>query len=66
MSERDAEVKKKKAGRAEKAAMRKAIRRERRGKRSKEIADEARSFGTGLSRVIGGYDFVVVVMVALF
>ena len=66
MSERDAEVKKKKVSRSEKAAMRKAIRRERRGKRSKEIADEARSFGTGLSRVIGGYDFVVVVMVALF
>lgn len=65
MSERDAEVKKNKISRAEKAAMRKAIRRQRRGRRIKETADEARSFGTGLGRVVRGYDFVVVVLVVL-
>ena len=65
MSERDAQVKAKKLTRAEKAERRKAIRRERRGRRSMEIANEARSFGTGLGRVVGGYDFAVVVLVVM-
>ena len=58
MRKRDAEVKEKKT-RAEKAATRRAIRRERRG----SAVDEARDFGRGLGRVVSGYDFGVVVLV---
>lgn len=65
MSERDGQIEKKKLSRAEKAERRRAIRRERRNRRRGEIAAEAKSFGTGLGRVIGGYDFVVVVLVVL-
>lgn len=56
---------------AEKARIRRAIRRERRGKNRDAVsgvagvADEARSFGRGLGRVISGYDFGVVVLVLL-
>ena len=60
MHKRDAEVEKKKT-RAEKAATRRAIRRERREKTN--AIDEARDFGRGLSRVVSGYDFGVVVLV---
>jgi len=66
MRKRDAEVKK--PSRAERAATRKAIIRERRGKEKKTVAnvtDEAKSFGRGLKRVIGGYDFGIVVIVVL-
>ncbi len=51
---------------AKKAEVRRAIRRERRGKNRNVVAgaaDEARSFGRGLGRVISGYDFGVVVLV---
>lgn len=61
----DAEVKKKMTA-AEKAATRRAIRRERRGKGKQSVAnvtDEAKSFGRGLGRVVRGYDFVVVMLV---
>ena len=60
MHKRDAEVEKKKT-RAEKAAIRRAIRRERREKTS--AIDEAKDFGRGLGRVVSGYDFGVVVLV---
>lgn len=60
MHKRDAEVEKKKT-RAEKAATRRAIRRERRVKTS--AIDEAKDFGRGLGRVVSGYDFGVVVLV---
>ena len=60
MHKRDAEVEKKKT-RAEKAATRRAIRRERRDKSN--AIDEARDFGRGLGRVVSGYDFGVVVLV---
>ena len=62
-----AEVKNKMT-RAEKAEMRRAIRRERRGQNKTGVAsvtDEAKSFGRGLGRVVSGYDFVVVVLVVL-
>ena len=64
MRKRDAEVKK--PGRAERAATRRAIVNERRGKSKKsvsDVADEARSFGRGLKRVVSGYDFGIVVLV---
>lgn len=67
MHKRDAEVKPKKS-RAEKAETRRAIRRERRGKNKQPAAsavEEARSFGRGLSRVVSGYDFGVVVLVVM-
>ncbi len=64
MRREDAEVKKK-MGRAEKVAMRRAIRRERRGAKAKAAAEEAKGFGKGLSKVIGRYDFVVVLLVVL-
>lgn len=63
----DAEVKKE-LSRSEKAARRRAIRRERRGKNKPSVAnvtDEAKSFGRGLGRVVSGYDFGVVVLVIL-
>ena len=47
--------------RSEKAATRRAIRRERRDKSN--AIDEARDFGRGLGRVVSGYDFGVVVLV---
>ena len=62
MSERDAQVKKKKS-RAEKAERRRAARREKRESRRKEIAAEAKSFGSGLGKVVGSYDFGVVAIV---
>ena len=44
--------------------MRRAIRRERRGRVNKPSAvEEARDFGRGLGRVVSGYDFGVVVLV---
>ncbi|MBE6027559.1 MAG: cell division protein FtsW [Clostridiales bacterium] len=67
MRKGDAEVKNKMT-RAEKAEMRRAIRRERRGQNKTGVAsvtDEAKSFGRGLGRVVSGYDFVVVVLVVL-
>ena len=64
MRQGDAEVKKK-ISRAEKAATRRAIRRERRGAKAKAAAEEAKGFGKGLSKVIGRYDFVVVLLVVL-
>ena len=67
MRKGDAEVKNK-MSRAEKAATRRAIRRERRGQNKKSVtnvADEAKSFGRGLGRVVTGYDFGVVVFVLL-
>lgn len=51
---------------AEKAATRRAIRRERRGQNKMSVTnvvDETRSFGRGLGRVVSGYDFGVVVFV---
>ena len=62
MSERDAQVKKK-ISRAERAERKKAVRREKRNRRKDEIAAEAKSFGTGLGRVVGSYDFGVVAIV---
>lgn len=53
---------------AEKAATRRAIRRERRGKKKMSVTnvvDETKSFGRGLGRVVSGYDFGVVVFVLL-
>lgn len=53
---------------AEKAATRRAIRRERRGQKNlsvTNVVDETRSFGRGLGRVVSGYDFGVVVFVLL-
>lgn len=64
MRQGDAEVKKKK-GRAEKAATRRAIRRERRGLSAKAAANEAKDLGRGLGRVLDRYDFVVVLLVVL-
>ena len=64
MRQGDAEVKKK-ISRAEKAATRRAIRRERRGAKAKAAAEEAKGFGKGLSKVIGGYVFVVGLLVVL-
>ena len=62
MHKRDAEVKEKEnKSWSEKAATRRAIRRERRGKGS--AVDEAKDFGRGLGRVVRGYDFGVVVLV---
>ena len=64
MRKGDAEVKK--MSRAEKAETRRAIRRDRRGKKKPSAAsavDEAKDFGRGLQRVVSGYDFGVVVMV---
>ena len=56
----------KKPTRAERAARRREIKRERRSQINKPSAvDEARSFGRGLGRVISGYDFVVVAVVVL-
>ena len=55
-----------KRSRAEKAEIRRAIRRERRGKNKKSVTsvtDEAKSFGRGLGRVVRGYDFGVVLLV---
>lgn len=66
MHKGDAEVKK--LSRAEKAERRRAIRNDRRGKNKKKktsVTQEAKSFGRGLGRVIGGYDFGVVVLVML-
>ena len=60
MHKRDAEVEKK-ITRAEKAAVRRAIRRERRGRA--DPVGEAKDFGRGLGRVVSGYDFGVVVLV---
>ena len=51
---------------AEKAATRRAIRRERRGQKKMSVTnvvDETKSFGRGLGRVVSGYDFGVVVFV---
>ena len=51
---------------AEKAATRRAIRRERRGQNKMSVTnvvDETKSFGRGLGRVVSGYDFGVVVFV---
>lgn len=51
---------------AEKAATRRAIRRERRGQNKMSVTnvvDETRNFGRGLGRVVSGYDFGVVVFV---
>lgn len=51
---------------AEKAATRRAIRRERRGQNKMSVTnvvDETKSFGRGLGRVVTGYDFGVVVFV---
>ena len=62
MHKRDAEVEKKMT-RSEKAATRKAIRRSRREKKRTNPVEEARDFGRGLSRVVSGYDFGVVVLV---
>ena len=64
MRQEDAEVKKK-ISRADKAAMRRAIRRERRGEKAKAAAKEAKDLGKGLNRVLGRYDFVVVLLVVL-
>ena len=53
---------------AEKAATRRAIRRERRGQNKMSVTnvvDETKSFGRGLGRVVSGYDFGVVVFVLL-
>ncbi len=53
---------------AEKAATRRAIRRERRGQKKMSVTnvvDETKSFGRGLGRVVSGYDFGVVVFVLL-
>ena len=53
---------------AEKAATRRAIRRERRGKKKMSVTnvvDETKSFGRGLGRVVSGYDFGVVAFVLL-
>ena len=62
MHKRDDEVKEKEnKSRAEKAATRRAIRRERRARGS--AVDEAKDFGRGLGRVVSGYDFGVVVWV---
>ena len=47
--------------RSEKAAVRRAIRRERRGR--PDPVGEAKDFGRGLGRVVSGYDFGVVVLV---
>ena len=50
----------------EKAATRRAIRRERRGQNKMSVTnvvDETKSFGRGLGRVVSGYDFGVVVFV---
>ncbi|MBQ3429255.1 MAG: FtsW/RodA/SpoVE family cell cycle protein [Mogibacterium sp.] len=65
MRKGDAEVKNKKSM-AEKAATRRAIRRERRGQNKMSVTnvvDETKSFGRGLGRVVTGYDFGVVVFV---
>lgn len=65
MRKGDAEVKNKKSM-AEKAATRRAIRRERRGQNKMSVTnvvDETKSFGRGLGRVVSGYDFGVVVFV---
>jgi len=62
MHKRDAEVEKKRT-RAEKAATRRAIRRERRGRNRANAVDEVRDFGRGLGRVVSGYDFGVVALV---
>lgn len=62
MHKRDAEVEKKMT-RAEKAATRRAIRRNRRESKRANAVDEAKSFGRGLGRVVSGYDFGVVVLV---
>ena len=51
--------------RSERAAMRRAIRRQRRGKKETNAVAEARSFGRGLGRVVSGYDFGVVALVVL-
>ena len=64
MRQNDAEVKVKK-GRAERAATRRAIRRERRGETAKAAANEVKDFGRGLSRVLNRYDFIVVLLVVL-
>ena len=45
--------------------MRRAIRHERRGKKARAAAEEAKGFGKGLSKVLGRYDFVVVLLVVL-
>lgn len=52
-------------GRAEKVAMRRAIRHERRSEKARAAAEEAKDLGKGLSRVLGRYDFVVVLLVVL-
>ena len=63
MHKRVAEVEKKKT-RSEKAATRRAIRQERRGKPERVNAvDEMKDFGRGLGRVVSGYDFGVVALV---
>ncbi|MCQ2563121.1 MAG: FtsW/RodA/SpoVE family cell cycle protein [Mogibacterium sp.] len=65
MRKGDAEVKNRKSM-AEKAATRRAIRRERRGQNKMSVTnvvDETRNFGRGLGRVVSGYDFGVVVFV---
>lgn len=49
--------------RSEKAATRRAIRRNRRDAKRSNPVDEARDFGRGLGRVVSGYDFGVVVLV---
>ena len=57
----NAEVKK--LSRAEKAERRRAIKRERRSGSSNASVSGSRSLGRGLGRVMGGYDFVVVLLV---
>ena len=57
--------KKNKLSRSEKAAIRRAIRRDRRDKKKTSAVAEAKSFGRGLGRVVRGYDFGVVALVVL-
>ncbi len=59
----NAEVKK--LSRAEKAARRRAIRKDRKEHRNSDLIQETRTFGRQLGEVVGGYDFVVVLTVLL-